>query len=256
MTVARVLITGSSDGLGLSAARLLLDRGHSVVLHARNENRAADTRAALPAGSGIVVGDLETLGGMRRVADQANALGRFDAVIHNAGVGSRSTRQVTEDGLEQLFAVNTLAPYVLTELIERPSRLVYLSSNLHRGGRGDLADPQWERREWSGSQAYADSKLLVVALAFAFARRWPDVPSNAVDPGWVATRMGGPSGSQDFVLGSATQVWLAVSDDPAAKVTGAYFRHQAQAAPHEAATGTKLQEDLLAYCAELSGTKE
>lgn len=250
--MARVLITGSSDGLGLTAARLLAAQGHAVFLHARNESRAADALSSLPNPDGMLIGDLETLDGMRQVADQANGLGRFDAVIHNAGVGSQE-RRVTKDGLEQLFAVNTLAPYALTELIERPSRLVYLSSNMHKSARGDLADPQWADREWSGWQAYSESKLFVVALAFAFARRWPDVRSNAVDPGWVATKMGGSGGSSDFVRGATTQVWLAVSDDPAAKATGAYFRHQAQAPAHPAAHDVDFQDKLMSYCAELVG---
>lgn len=252
--MARVFITGSSDGLGLTAARLLAAEGHAVTLHARNESRAADARSSLPHAAGMVIGDLETLDGMHLVADQANASGRFDAVIHNAGVGSQA-RRVTPDGLEHLFAVNTLAPYVLTLLIQRPSRLVYLSSNMHTRARGDLTDPQWEHREWNGWEAYSDTKLFVVALAFAFARRWPDVYSNAVDPGWVATNLGGPGGSADLVLGSTTQAWLAVSDDPAAKVTGGYFRYQARADAHPATKDTALQDELLAYCAELSGTK-
>jgi NAD(P)-dependent dehydrogenase (short-subunit alcohol dehydrogenase family) len=157
--------------------------------------------------------------------------------------------------VEVLFAVNTLAPYVLTGLIQRPSRLVYLSSNMHSRARGDLTDPQWERREWSGWEAYAETKLFVVALTFAFARRWPDLRCNVVDPGWVATKMGGPGGSADFVLGATTQAWLAVSDDPAAKVTGAYLRHQAQVPAHPAAGDIGFQEELLAYCARVSGTK-
>jgi NAD(P)-dependent dehydrogenase (short-subunit alcohol dehydrogenase family) len=81
--MARVFITGSADGLGLMAGELLASQGHSVVLHARNEVRARDARAALQRAAAVVVGDLSTLAAMRTVADQANSCGRFDAVIHN-----------------------------------------------------------------------------------------------------------------------------------------------------------------------------
>jgi NAD(P)-dependent dehydrogenase (short-subunit alcohol dehydrogenase family) len=249
------LITGSSDGLGLMAGRLLAEEGHEVTLHARNAAREKDARAALPAARDVVVGDLSSIEEMRSVARQANALGRFDAVIHNAGVGHRVPQGVeTPDGLSQVFAVNVLAPYLLTALIAPPERLVYLSSGLHRGGRPDLDDPQWTARRWNAVQAYSDSKLFDVVLAFAVARRWPAVRGNALDPGWVATRMGGPGAPDDLVLGSLTQAWLAVSNDPEAVVTGAYFHHQRRTEAHPAAQSLEVQDALLDYCAELTGT--
>jgi NAD(P)-dependent dehydrogenase (short-subunit alcohol dehydrogenase family) len=252
--MSRVLITGSTDGLGLLAARLLADDGHAVTLHARNESRADDARAALPAAEGVVVGDLTDLAGMRAVAEQAGAAGRFDAVIHNAAIGYQERRRTeTADGLSAVFAVNVLAPYLLTAAVPRPDRLVYLSSGMHRGGDPDLADLQWRQRRWNGSQAYADSKLFDAVLAAAVARRWPRVLSNAVDPGWVATRMGGPGAPGDLSLGPVTQAWLAVSDDAAARVTGGYFFHQRPSVTHPAVHDEAVQEGLLAVCAELSG---
>ena len=178
--MARVLITGSSDGLGLMAGRLLAAEGHAVVLHARSKSRAEDAQAELPPAAGVITGDLASLAGMRQVAEQANAAGPFNAVIHNAGVGHREPprRVTTEDGLCLVFAVNVLAPYVLTALIERPGRLVYLSSGLHRGADAELGDAQWERRPWNSFLAYSESKLLDVMLTFALARRWPDVLCN------------------------------------------------------------------------------
>ena len=254
--MSRVFITGSSDGLGLMAGQLLAAEGHSVTLHARNDSRAGDTRAALPQADGVLVGDLSSLAGMRQVAEQANAAGPYDAVIHNAGIGYREPRRIgTEDGLAHVFEVNVLAPYLLTALIERPGRLVYLSSGMHRSGNASLDDPQWERRRWDGAQAYSDSKLFDTVLAFAVARRWPDVLSNAVEPGWVPTRMGGPGAPDDMSLAPVTQAWLAVSSDPAATVSGGYFYHQQPRTTHPAARDAGFQDALLGYCTRLSGTE-
>ena len=252
--MARVFVTGSADGLGLMAGRLLAEQGHEVVLHARSLARAEDTRAAAPAAADVVVGDLRSIAGMRAVAEGANAVGPFDAVIHNAGVGYREPqRLLTEDGLAHVFAVNVLAPYLLTALVTPPSRLVYLSSGMHRGGDPDLSDLQWERRRWNGAQAYADSKLFDLVLACAVARRWPSVLSNAVEPGWVPTKMGGRGAPDDMAAAPVTQAWLAVSDDPGAQVSGTLLYHQQPRQTHPAASSVELQDALLDECARLSG---
>ena len=251
--MSRVFITGSSDGLGLMAAKLLVEGGHQVTLHARNDARADDARRALPQASAIVVGDLSSIAQMRRVAEQANALGQYDAVIHNVGVGYREAQRIeTADGLCHIFAVNVLAPYLLTALMIRPARLIYLSSGLHKGGDAVLNDPQWTARRWDGAQAYSDSKMFDALLTFGVARRWPDVKSNAVEPGWVATKMGGAGASDDLSLGPVTQAWLAVSDDPAALVSGQYFYHRKLRPVQSDARRTDLQEALLDYCAGLT----
>ncbi len=252
--MTKVLITGSSDGLGLMAAQRLLADGHEVIVHARNQGRARDARAAAPKAHGMVIGDLASIAETRGLADQANRLGVFDAVIHNAGVGDRERRIETIDGLEHIFAINVLAPYLLTALIRRPQRLVYLSSGMHRGGDPDFTDLQWKRRRWNGSQAYSDSKLFDAVLALALARRWPEVRSNAVDPGWVATKMGGRGAPDDLDLGSETQAWLAVSQDTGAMVSGAYFFHKKRQHIHRAASDVTVQDALLAACEELTGT--
>jgi NAD(P)-dependent dehydrogenase (short-subunit alcohol dehydrogenase family) len=238
--MARVFITGSSTGLGLLAAQRLIASHHDVVLHARNASRARETSAAVPEAQHVLIGDLANLDDVRRLADDVNARGRFDAIIHNAGV-----YQVSGD---VVLAVNTIAPYVLTCLIEKPDRLVYLSSSSHHGGK-----PAIDRIKPRGSVTYGDSKLHDLMLAKAVARRWNDVYSNAVDPGWVPTRMGGKGAPDDLAQGDETQVWLAVSDDAGAKVSGRYFYHRKEAKYEPVADDVGLQDALLDACARVSG---
>ncbi|NVH77448.1 SDR family NAD(P)-dependent oxidoreductase [Paraburkholderia sp. JPY432] len=252
--MSRIFITGSTDGLGLMAAELLLSQRHEVVLHARTTRRAEDVRQRVPAASGTVIGDLSRISEMEAVADQANRHGPFDAVIHNVGIGYREPNRIeTEDGLPHVFAVNVMAPYVLTALIERPRRLVYLSSGMHRGTTAALDDILWKKRRWNGSQAYAESKLHDVLLAFAIARRWPDVLSNALEPGWVPTRMGGLSAPDDLDQAHRTQAWLATSDTPGATVSGEYFYHLRPLAPNRETRDHNPQNRLVEVCAALSG---
>jgi NAD(P)-dependent dehydrogenase (short-subunit alcohol dehydrogenase family) len=252
--MARVFITGSSDGLGRMAAELLIEQRHAVVLHARNPQRGEEALAAVPGAEAVVVGDLMSIAQTSKLAEQVNGLGLFDAVIHNAGIGYREPHRIaSEDGLPNVFAVNTLAPYILTALIKKPKRLVYLSSGLHQNGDASLKDLAWERRPWQGQQAYSDTKLHDVLLAFAVARRWPGVLSNALEPGWVPTKMGGAGAPDDLDAGHRTQVWLAVSDDPAATVTGEYFYHMRLRTPKPSTRDVERQEQLLEACKGFSG---
>lgn len=252
--MARVFITGSSDGLGLMAARILIQQGHKVLLHGRNPERAKAALAAAPGAEHAIIGDLSDVEETKRVAGQVNGLGRFDAVIHNAGIGYREPRRIeTQSGASQVFAINVLAPYILTALIERPDRLVYLSSALHHGVSPRLSDMLWTKRRWEGASAYAESKFYDVALAFAVARLWPEVLSNALEPGWVPTKMGGPGAPDDMSKAPVTQVWLAVSKDELAQSTGAYFYHQKLREPNATARDAKVQDALLETCGRLSG---
>jgi NAD(P)-dependent dehydrogenase (short-subunit alcohol dehydrogenase family) len=251
--MSRIFISGSSTGLGLMAGELLSSQGHTIVLHARNASRAEDARRALPEVEAVVIGDVATIAGARDVAVQVNALGRFDAVIHNAAVGYREGHRVTPDGLPHVFAINTLSAYILTAMIERPKRLVYLSSGMHHHADANLDDILWKKRSWNGSAAYAESKLHDVMLAFAMARRSPEVLCNALEPGWVPTKMGGPGAPDDMDQAHRTQAWLAAGDDPKAQVTGQYFYHLKRITPNPQAGDPALQDRLIAICAEISG---
>jgi NAD(P)-dependent dehydrogenase (short-subunit alcohol dehydrogenase family) len=252
--MSRVFITGSADGLGLMAAELLIADGHEVFLHARSTARAEEALLSAPGAAGALVGDLSSIRETVELADSVNAEGRFDAVIHNAGVGYRERRAETADGLEHVFAINVLAPFLLTALVQRPDRLIYLSSGMHQSGRPDFADLQWEQRRWNGAQAYADSKLLDAALAFIVAARWPEVSANAVEPGWVATKMGGAGAPDDMAQAPLTQVWLAV-DAETAGVTGGYFYHRRPRAPAPVAHDRDVHQLLLESCSSLTGVE-
>ena len=239
--MARVFITGSADGLGQLAAKALIARGHQVLLHARNEKRGQEALDEVPGAEGVVTADLSNVGETKQLASKVNALGEFDAVIHNAGVYNASA--------EEIFAVNTLAPYVLTCLIQRPKRLIYLSSDMHLQGRPKLESFKTD----AGRITYSDSKLHVLMLCMAVARKWPGGYANAVDPGWVPTKMGGQGAPDDLQKGYETQVWLAVSDDEEAKVSGRYFYHRKESRHNPEADDASLQERFLSLCEEMTG---
>jgi len=238
--MARVFITGSADGLGREAARTLLADGHEVVIHARNRDRLRSVAELIDRGADAVVGDLADLDQTRAVAEQVNGIGPMDAVIHNAGVYTGA----------QILPVNVVAPYLLTVLIGRPRRLIYLSSGLHRGSRPDVGHADWTG---ASTGSYSDSKLYVTALAMAVARIWTAVLSNAVNPGWVPTKMGGPGAPDDLRLGHLTQEWLATSRDPEALSTGGYWYHQQLTDPAPAVNDPSFQDLLLEALARFTG---
>ncbi|GAB4016136.1 SDR family NAD(P)-dependent oxidoreductase [Spirosoma koreense] len=238
------------------AARLLLEKGNHVVLHARNEQRAEVALKANPSAETALVADLVSIAQTKELARQVNQLGNFDAVIHNAAVGYREPRKInTPDGLPHVFAINSLAPYLLTSLIEKPKRLIYLSSGLHLDADSSLRDLTWSQRPWNGFQAYADSKLHDVLLAFAVARQWKNVWSNALEPGWVATKMGGAGAPDSLQQAPLTQVWLASSQDPGAQTSSGYFYHMKPQAVHPDARRDDVQQRFLEKCYSLSGVK-
>jgi NAD(P)-dependent dehydrogenase (short-subunit alcohol dehydrogenase family) len=249
-----ILVTGSADGLGLAAARELVADGFAVIGHARNSARAAQLRAQVPDLDDVVIADFAALDEVRAMAATLADRGALQAIIHNAGVGYRERRRIeTVDGHAHVLQVNVLAPYLLTALLPKPQRLVWLSSGLHRDGDASVEDIDWTHRAWNGFQAYADSKLFDATLAMALARRWAQVLSNAVEPGWVPTRMGGPGAPDDLTLGHVTQAWLAEAVDPGAQVSGDYYFHMEAAPAHYAIRDHEFQNELLDACARLTG---
>ena len=240
--MARVFITGSADGLGRAATQTLLDDGHEIVVHARNSDRLTAMRDLVERGAAAVVGDLSDLEQTRGIAGQVNDLGRMDAVIHNAGVYTGP----------HVMPVNIVAPYLLTALIDHPQRLIYLSSSEHRNGRASLTGIDWSGRT---TKSYPDSKLFVTTLAAAVARIWPSVFSNAVDPGWVPTKMGGPGAPDDLRLGHLTQEWLATSEDAGARTSGGYWHHQRRLKPNPAVRDRRFQDQLLHALARFTTTR-
>ena len=239
--MARIFITGSADGLGHLAARSLVEMGHQVVLHARNSQRGLEAMKKIPGAATVVTGDLSNIDETKKLAAAVNELGRFDSIIHNAGVYQTSAKEI--------FAVNTLAPYILTCLVQQPKRLIYLSSGMHM--HGSLKPGNFNTN--INRISYSDSKLHVLMLAMAVARKWPEVYSNAVDPGWVPTKMGGRGAPDDLKKGYETQVWLAASNDEKAKVSGRYFFHQKERRHNAEADDILLQEQFLNLCKEITG---
>lgn len=250
--MARIFITGSSDGIGLTTAKILADQGHSVVLHARNADRAASTRKAVPRAEAVLVGDLRRISETKRLAEEANALSNtpFDAIIHNAGIGygSTSSREITADKISAVFAVNTLAPYILACLMHKPrSRLLFMSSDSHYGGDATL-------RNATQSHSYSDSKLQDTMLANALARHWRDIQVVSMHPGWVRTKMGGMMAPGGADRPARTLAEWAVGQGRFANLkSGSFFTTAGPESMHPGARNESKQEELLGICREVSG---
>ncbi len=237
--MAKIFITGSSDGLGFLTAEALILQNHKVFVHARNERRAKDLAENLPGTEDIFIAELSDLEQVKKLADKVNSKGKFDAIIHNAGIFSG----------EHLFTVNVLAPYVLTAKIENPNRLIYLSSTMHNGGCALKSDAA------ISDVNYSDSKLQLTMLMRYVSKKFKGIYVNAVNPGWVPTKMGGAGAPDNLQQGYKTQVWLATSEDSEAKVSGKYFYHQRRQEPHSNCYDTEAQEQLISICEKLSGVE-
>ena len=230
-----ILVTGASTGLGLATVRALLDGPHDVVLHARSADRVEDP-GVLDRVAHTVYADLTDLDATVALAQRLDELGRFDAVVHNAGTMDRS--HATE--------VNLVAPYVLSALMEPPARSIVLSSGMHLSGTTDLAR--------GGS--YSDTKLWVTTLVMALAGLRPSTLSHAVDPGWVPTRMGGAGAPDDLQEGHRTQVWLAsASAKDIEPRTAGYWHHRRPRRAHASTYDVDFQQRLLAHLEERTGLR-
>lgn len=252
--MARIFVTGSTRGIGAHTARQLIDLEHEVVVHARNTAREQGARAQFPDAHGIVVGALDSLDSTCALASRASALGPYDVIVHNAAIGGGvSERALTDDGFERIFHTNVIAPYMLTGLMELPRRMIFLTSGLEARGTWSADDLQVGTRPWDGMQAYSDSKLHDLMLALEVAARYPQVISNAVDPGWIKTDMGGPNAPDPVELGAETPVWLATSDDADATTSGLYLKRRKALDPNPAALDLDSRSALVNELARLSG---
>ncbi|MBL6448481.1 SDR family NAD(P)-dependent oxidoreductase [Fulvivirga sp. 29W222] len=237
--MAKIFITGSADGLGLLGAQALISQGHQVYAHARNTSRAEEVKDKLAHVTEILTADLSNVEEVKQLAHKLNTFEKFDAIIHNAGIYSGKGNE--------FFTVNVLAPYVLTALVDLPQRLIYLSSSMHKNGRPLLNTEDIRHIN------YSDSKLHLTTLTKVVARLYPDIYVNAVDPGWVPTKMGGPQAPDNLQKGYETQVWLASSRDKEALVSGQYFYHQKLQQAHPDSDSMQSQETLIEICKEISG---
>lgn len=241
--MAKIFITGSTDGLGLFTAKALMEQGHELYLHARNQERKLQLLENTPSASAVFVADFTDVHQIIQLANEVNNIGKFDAIIHNAGVYNDSGKDI--------FTVNVLAPYILTCIIDKPKRLIFVSSDMHLGGKTKLNDI----KTTINNITYSDSKLHLLMLCKAVARCRPDVYANALHPGWVPTKMGGQDAPDNLQMGFETQVWLSVSNDPEALVNGKYFFHKKQSRYHLDADNIMLQDQLIALCEAMSGVK-
>lgn len=248
--MARIFITGSSDGIGQAAAKVLAEQGHQVTLHARNADRATSAQKAVPTAEGCLIGNLDSIAETKKLAEDANKSGTFDTVIHNAGIGYGATtdRRITDDKISAVFAVNTLAPYILTCLMNKPkSRLLFMSSDSHYGGDGSL-------KNVTQTHSYGDTKLHDVMLSNAFARRWTDIQVLSMHPGWINTKMGGSAAPGSIGKpAKAIAEWVSGQGTLAKLKSGAFCTPSGETSTNPGASNESKQEELLSICKEVSG---
>ena len=265
-----VLVTGSTDGIGKETARQLAALGATVLVHGRNATRCEATRDEIHQATGnsrvdYFVADLSSQKQVRQLAAEISArYDRLHVLINNAGV-ILLNRQMTEDGLETSFAVNHLAPFLLTHLLldllkkSAPARIVTVSSTVHYDGQIDFKNLQGERR-YNGVVAYKAAKLGNVLFTLELAERLKGtgVTANCLHPGIVTTKLldtGWGWTGVSLAQGAALSVYLASSPE-VETVTGAYFE---QTTPYKAspqAYDVRLRQMFWEVSAKLAGIRE
>ena len=270
------VVTGATSGIGKAAAAALARQGAEVIVVGRDPGRAEATAAAIQAGGApppkVEIADLARLDQVRALAGRLNqTLDRVDVLINNAGL-VLNERRVTPDGYEYVFAVNHLAPFLLTNLLRpkltasAPARVITVSSDAHTAARLDLDDPNLEHG-WSSWRSYSNSKLANILFTRELARRLDGtgVTANCLHPGVVRTGFGrdarplmrvGITIARPFMLsperGADTIVYLASSPDVAAK-TGGYYVKREPREPSAAARDDGLARGLWETSERLTG---
>jgi NAD(P)-dependent dehydrogenase (short-subunit alcohol dehydrogenase family) len=269
------VVTGATSGIGKATATALAQMGAQVVLVARDRGRGEATAAEVAAAGAspprLEIADLASMAQVRALAGRLGALERIDVLVNNAGLMA-GQRRVTADGLDEVFAVNHLAPFLLTSLLlgqltaAAPARVITVTSGAHAGARLDLDDPQLERG-WESWRAYANSKLANILFTRELARRLvgTGVTANCAHPGVVRTRFGREAGlpmraavtlGRPFMLsprrGADTIVYLATSPEVAGASGGYYVKRQRRE-PSAAARDDATAQRLWQLSEELTG---
>jgi NAD(P)-dependent dehydrogenase (short-subunit alcohol dehydrogenase family) len=250
MSGRTVLVTGGSGGIGKATALGLATMGANLAITGRDRGRTEDAAREIRAAGGgrvdVFAADLSTQSEVRRLAEEVlQQLSRIDVLVNNVG-GYWNTRHLTADGLERTFALNHLAPFLLTNLLLdqlqqcAPARVVTVSSNAQAQGRIDFDDLQG-MRSYTGARAYNQSKLANVIFTYELARKLHGIPvtANALHPGVVSTTFGAedPARVQRMLIpflrpfmktpaqGSATSIYLASAPN-LEQVSGRYFANR------------------------------
>lgn len=264
-----ILVTGATDGIGKETAHALAAMGAHTIIHGRDPRKTARVKEEVILASGnneveTAVADLQAMANVRDLADEIRSrVDNLDVLINNAGT-YQQTYQETPDGFEMNFAVNHLAPFLLTNLLlelikdSAPARIITLSSSAHKSARLDLENLNAEKK-FHGWGAYCVSKLGNLLFTFALARRLEGsgVTVNALHPGTIDTKMLAKLGLEGKSVeeGAETPVYLASSPD-VANVSGEYFRNKQIAEPSDTARDQDLQEKFWQICVKMVNLRD